>query len=108
MAKKHNEVLKFDWGKYRNRWVYLNKKKLKLRHYMSVQGNVMKKLNKAEWQGVDHFHNYKIALSRYGLDGLKHYENRFYHNIPMPYDRGWWLKVKLWFLGVVIKIKKKF
>lgn len=79
--------LKFNWSNWRNRYVWLNGKKIKLRHYISVNSKLMTQANKKGWQNVDHYFNYKIALSRYGLPGLKHYENRFYKNIPMPYNQ---------------------
>jgi len=103
-----NEDLKFNWNKWRTRNVWLNGKKVKLRHYIVVNANVMKQLNKRNWQGVDHYLNYKIALSRYGLPGLKHYENRFYNNVPMPYNQTIIDKIGFWFYQQFLRLKNKF
>ena len=100
------EKTKFNWTAWRNRNVWLKGKKIKLRHYVSINANIMKQLNKPGWQGVDHYLNYKIALSRYGLKGLKYYENRFYHSIPMPYKQTWLDRFKIWVLIKLEKIKK--
>lgn len=95
------ENVKFNWSKWRNRNVWLKGKKIKLRHYISVNARIMRQINKPGWQNVDHYFNYKIALSRYGLPGLKHYENRFYKNVPMPYNQSWFQKITIWFANQI-------
>ena len=99
---------KFNWTNWRNRWVWHNGIKVKLRKYIVINAFIMKRKNKAGWQNIDHYLNYKIALSRYGLDGLKHYENLFYNNVPMPYNRTWWINFKLWISKQVNKLKNLF
>ncbi|MFD1292664.1 hypothetical protein ACFQ5N_02340 [Lutibacter holmesii] len=97
--------LKFNWNKWRNRWVWFNGKKMKLRHYIAVNSKLMVQCNKKGWAGVDHYLNYKICLSRYGLAGLKHYENRFYKGVPMPYNQTMFQKIGLWFQNKIIVLK---
>ena len=99
-------ALKFNWTKWRNRWVWHNGVKVKLRKYMVINALIMKHKNLAGWEHKDHYLNYKIALSRYGLEGLKHYENLYYKGIPMPYDRTRWMKFKIWINELINKVKK--
>ena len=98
--------LKFNWTKYRNKWVWHHGKKIKLRKYIAINAMIMKHKNKPGWEGVDHYLNYKIALSRYGLEGLKHYEDFFYRNLPMPYNRNWFQHLKVWITKQINRIKK--
>ena len=96
---------KFNWTKWRNKWVWHNGVKIKLRKYIAINSLIMKQKNKAGWQKIDHYLNYKIALSRYGLAGLKHYENLFYYNIPMPYNRAWYVNFGMWITKQINKLK---
>jgi hypothetical protein len=82
-----------DWKNYRNRWVFLKGKKIKLRSYIYVSANYMHQKNKNGWQNVNHVQNYKAALNKYGLDGLQIYEDYYHKNIPLPEQRS--LKVKI-------------
>lgn len=85
------------WKNYRNRWCYLNGKKIKLRKYIVVSANLMHRQNKANWHGVNHLQNYKNALAIYGFKGIKIYEDYFYKDIPLPEKRTIWVKFLLWF-----------
>ena len=98
----------FNWTAWRTRNVWYKGKKIKLRHYMIVKADIMKRLNKPGWQGKDHYLNYKIAVSRYGLEGLKHYENLFYQNIPMPYNQTKWQQLKYRILNKLKQIIKRW
>lgn len=100
------ELPKFNWTRWRNRWVYYKGKKVKVRNYIAINALIMTQINKPKWVNVDHYNNYKVALSRYGLNGLKHYENRFYKDIPMPYNRNWLMQLKVWILTQISKLKR--
>jgi len=103
-----SEKQKFDWTKWRNKWVFYKGKKIKVRNYIALNALIMKQMNKPKWFGVNHYHNYKIALSRYGLPGIKHYENLFYKNIPMPYNRLWYHNLGLWINKQINNLKNIF
>lgn len=84
-----------DWKNYRNRWVFLRGKKIKLRKYIYVSAAIMQRKNKKGWQRVNHVQNYKNALNLYGFKGLQIYEDLFYKGIPEPTKRTIWLKLAL-------------
>ena len=96
---------KNNWKYYRNKWCYLNGKKLKLRKYIVVSAAIMKHKNKPGWHKINHLQNYKNALSIYGFDGLKHYENLFYKDIPLPENQTLKVKFYLWVVRVYMKVK---
>lgn len=83
------------WKGFRNRWVYFNGKKVKLRKYIVASANLMAQQNKKGWHRINHLQNYKNALALYGFAGLKIYEDRFYKDIPFPEDRTWFVKLGL-------------
>jgi hypothetical protein len=83
------------WKNYRNRWVFLKGKKIKLRKYIYVSANIMKRRNKNGWHLVNHVQNYKAALFKYGIAGLKIYEDYFYNDIPLPENRSFKVKIAL-------------
>lgn len=103
------------WKNYRNRWVFLKGKKIKLRAYIYVSATYMKQRNKKGWQGINHVQNYKNALSKYGFAGLKIYEDYFYKGIPLPENRTFKMKLLLflapyysWFLSKKYQILNLF
>lgn len=104
------QISQFNWSTYRNKYVYYGSKKIKLRKYMQINANIMRMLNKPKWVNIDHYRNYKIAVGKYGLPGLKFYEERFYKDKPMPYDRSiidnilYWLEAQ--FIGIKIKFNQ--
>lgn len=107
-------MVKNRWKNYRNRSVYLNNKKIKLRKYIYVSANLMKRKNKKGWHHVDHIQNYKNALNIYGFKGLKIYEEFFYKGIPLPENRSFKMKLALFlapyyskFLNLKENIKQK-
>lgn len=85
------------WKNYRNKWVFLNGKKVKLRQYIGYNAAVMKARNKPGWEGVDHYANYKVCLYHYGFMGVKIYEDYFFKGIPLPEDRNlkWRVVIRL-------------
>lgn len=89
----------------RQRLVYYKGKKIKLRKYIVINANVMRLINKPAWRGVDHQKNYRKAVEYYGVKGLKHYENRFYKNIPMPAERNVVYKTYYKIKGFFVKLK---
>ena len=103
------------WKNYRNRWVYLKGKKVKLRKYIYVSANFMSCKRKKGWQGVNHVQNYKNALNKYGFAGVKIYEDFFYKGIPLPEKRSFKIKLALWLapyyaklIALKINLLKKF
>lgn len=92
------------WKNYRNRWVYLKGKKIKLRKYIYVSASFMKQKNLSGWESVDHVQNYKNALNRYGLSGLKIYEDYYYRSIPLPEKRGLVIRIGLWLAPIYAKL----
>ena len=89
------EINKDAWKNYRNRWVFLRGKKIKLRKYIYVSALLMRQYNKPGWQKVNHVRNYQNALSTYGFDGIQIYEDHFYKDIPLPEKRSFWIKLGL-------------
>lgn len=83
------------WKNFRNRWCYLNGKKVKLRKYIVVRALQMKAINKAGFEKVDHLQNFKAALNLYGFAGVQIYEDYFFKDIPLPADRSWLVKLGL-------------
>ena len=100
-------VSKFNWNTWRNKWVWYGTKKIKLRQYIKINAELMQQINKKGWHNKDHITNYKIALCRYGLPGIKHYEERFYKDKPMPYNRSVWENLKYWLSDKINLIKSK-
>lgn len=114
------------WNHYRNRWVWLRGKKIKLRHYIAAQAVWMKTLNKPGFEGVDHVKNYKNALNLYGFKGIKIYEDFYFKDVPLPEKRDlavqlglyfapyyaqlhkWFNGKKQWFKGEFIRVKNIF
>lgn len=114
------------WKHYRNRWVYLCGKKVKLRNYIAAQSNWMKTLNKPGFEGVNHVQNYKNALNLYGFKGIKIYEDFYFRGIPLPEKRDlavqlglyfapyyaelykWFANVKKWFKSEFSRVKNVF
>lgn len=84
------------WKNYRNRWVFLKGKKIKLRKYIYVKSAHMRYANKKGWSGINHVQNYKNALNKYGFAGIKIYEDFFYKGIPLPEKRSLVIKIGLW------------
>jgi hypothetical protein len=98
------------WKNYRNRWVFLKGKKVKLRKYIYTSANYMRYKNKKGWQGINHVQNYKNALNKYGFDGLKIYEDYFYKGIPLPEDRTFKMKLAIFlapFYSKLLALKYK-
>jgi predicted nucleic acid-binding Zn finger protein len=103
------------WKNYRNRWIYLKGKKVKLRKYIYVSAFYMKSKNRKGWHDVNHVQNYKNALNKYGFAGVKIYEDFFYRDIPLPENRSVWVRLALFLapyyakvLTVKYSILKKF
>lgn len=98
------EINKDAWKNYRNRWVFLKGKKVKLRKYIYVSALMMKQCNKPGWGKVNHVRNYQIALSTYGFAGIQIYEDHFYKDIPLPEKRSFWVKLGLKYAPLYAKI----
>ena len=105
MEKPLQTPSQFDWSKYRNKWVWFGIKKMKLRNYIKINASIMTRCNKQEWKGKNHEMNYRKCLFIYGLPGLKHYENRFYKNTPMPDGRSKWNEFKFWVKTIINQLK---
>ena len=102
------KLSKYNWLNYRNKWVWYGSKKIKLRAYMQMNAYIMKSINKPAWVGVDHYNNYKICVCKYGLPGLKIYEERFYKNRKMPYNCSFSDKFLYWLEDKIQNFKRKF
>lgn len=85
------------WKNYRNRWVYLRGKKIKLRKYLYVSANLMHYKKRKGWEKVNHVQNYKNALNIYGFAGVKIYEDLFFKGIPLPENRSLGVRIGLYF-----------
>jgi len=84
------------WKNYRNRWVYLKGKKVKLRKYIYVSAAFMKSKKRKGWLLVNHVQNYKNALNKFGFAGIKIYEDLYYKGIPLPENRTLSVKIGLY------------
>jgi hypothetical protein len=93
------------WKNYRNRWVFLKGKKVKLRKYIYANSAYMRFRNKKGWAHVNHVQNYKNALNKYGFSGLKIYEDFFYNDVPLPENRSLYVRISLFLVGVYVWFK---
>lgn len=98
------EIKKDAWKHYRNRWVFLKGKKMKLRKYIYVSALIMRQKNKPGWEKVNHVRNFQIALSTYGFAGIQIYEDYFWKDIPLPEKRSFWVKLGLKYAPLYAKL----